>query len=102
MIVHADLDVSSVTLVDPGDFFGFHVAVAGGDVDDVRLGPLLPPHGQLDGDHAWIDTGAVVALAGDEADDAWHAGFDAMLDHARAQGFLSDDGRRIRAHLEPA
>ena len=102
MIVHADLDASSVTLVEPDDFFAFHVAVAGGDVDDDRLGPLLAPHGRVDGDHAWIDTGAVVALAGESAEGAWHAGFEAMLEYARNQGFLSEDGGSIRAHLEPA
>ncbi len=102
MIVRADLDASSVTLVDPDDFFRFEVAVAGGAVDDERLGPLLAPHGRMDGDHAWIDTGAIVALAGDAADDAWHAGFEAMVDYARSKGFLAEDGSAIRGHLEAA
>ena len=102
MIVHADLDASTVTLVEPQGFFAFHVAVAGGDVDDERLPALLAPHGRVDGDHAWITTESVVALAGDAADDAWHAGFDGMLGYARSQGFLSEDGSAIRGHLEPA
>ncbi len=102
MIVHADLDASSVRLVEPEDFFGFHVAVAGGEVDDERLAGLLAPHGRLDGEHAWISTESVVALAGDVADDTWQAGFEGMIDYARGKGFLSEDGSAIRAHVELA
>ena len=102
MIIRADLDHAAVTLLDPADFRGFHVAVAGGDVDDERLGEVLAPHGRLDGEHAWIGTDAVVALAGDAADDEWRAGFDAMVAYARDKGFLAEDGTAIRAHLEPA
>jgi hypothetical protein len=102
VIVHADLDAATVTLVEPEDFFAFHVAVAGGDVDDERLPGLLAPHGRIEGEHAWIATESVVALAGDAADDAWQAGFDGMVGYARKQGFLSDDGTAIRAHLEAA
>jgi hypothetical protein len=66
------------------------------------LAELLAPHGRVDGEHAWITTEAVMALAGDAADDAWQAGFDGMIDYARGHGFLSEDGTSIRAHLEPA
>jgi hypothetical protein len=100
VILHADLDAATVTLREPADFFGFHVAVAGGPVDDERLPGVLAPHGRIDGEHAWIDRDAVVALAGDEADDAWHAGFDAMVEYARSKGFLSEDSTSIRAHLD--
>jgi hypothetical protein len=102
VIVHVDLDAAAVSLLEPADFLGFHVAVAGGAVDDDRVGPLLAPHGRLDGEHAWIATDAVVALAGDAADDAWHAGFEAMVDYARSKGFLAEDGSAIRGHLEAA
>jgi hypothetical protein len=100
VIIHADLDTATVTLVDPGDFRGFHVAVAGGDTDDGRLAAVLAPHGRLDGDHAWISTDAVIALAGAAADDDWQAGFDGMVAYARDKGFLDADGTAIRAHLE--
>jgi hypothetical protein len=102
VIIRAELDRGAVTLVDPTDFGGFHVAVAGGGVDDPRLAPVLAPHGHLDADHAWIDTEAVVALAGPAADEAWTAGFAAMVAYARDKGFLSDDGQYLRAHLETA
>jgi hypothetical protein len=102
VIIRADLDAASVTLVDPADFRRFHVAVAGGDVGDERLGALLAPHGRLDGDHAWIGVDAVTALAGEGADDEWLRGFHGMVAYARDKGFLDDDGAAIRAHLEPA
>jgi hypothetical protein len=100
VIVHADLDTASVTLRDPADFRGFHVAVAGGPVDDSRLATVLDPHGRLEGDHAWIAVDAVIALAGPAADDEWRAGFEGMVAHARDQGFLDEAGTAIRAHLE--
>ena len=102
MIIHADLDAATVTLVDPADFRGFHVAVAGGSTDDDRLATVLAPHGRLDGEHAWITTDAVVALAGATADDEWQAGFDGMVAYARDKGFLDESGTAIRAHLEGA
>jgi hypothetical protein len=102
VIIRADLADGGVTLQDAGDFQGFHVEVSGGPVDDARLAEVLAPHGRLDGEHAWIGTDAVVALAGDDADDEWHRGFDAMVAYARDKGFLSEDGEAIRAHLESA
>lgn len=102
MIIHADLATGAVTLAEPTDFRGFSVAVAGGGVDDPRLGPVLAPHGRWDGEHAWIDVDAVVALAGAAADDEWRAGFDAMVTYARDKGFLDESGAAIRAHLEAA
>ncbi len=102
MIIHADLDAATVTLVEPANFRGFHVAVAGGPTDDERLAAVLAAHGRLDGEHAWISTDAVVALAGPAADEEWQAGFDGMVAYARDKGFLDESGTAIRAHLEPA
>ena len=102
MIIRADLEAGSVTLLDPADFRGFHVAVAGGEVTDERLGPVLAPYGRLDGVHAWINVEAVAALAGENADDDWRAGFDGMVAFARDNDFLDDSGSAIRAHLGAA
>jgi hypothetical protein len=102
VIIHADLDAATVTLQDPEDFRGFHVAVAGGTVADDRLSGVLAPHGSLDGDHAWIRAEAVTDLAGETADASWRDGFAGMVAYARDKGFLDDSGTAIRAHLEPA
>ena len=101
MIILADLDAGAVVLEEPMVFTAFHVAVVGGSLDDPRLAPLLEPYGRLDGGHAWVGLDAVVHLAGGAADEAWHEGFGAMVDHARSKSFPSDDGTSIRAHLEP-
>ena len=102
MILHADLEAGLVTLIDPSDFGGFHVEVAGGDVTDGRLETVLAPHGRLHDGHAWIALDAVATLAGEAADDQWRAGFDAMVAYARDNRFLNASGTTIRAHLEPA
>jgi hypothetical protein len=102
VILHADLEAGLLTLVDPSDFGGFHVEVAGGDVTDRRLETVLAPHGRLNGDHAWIALGAVAALAGEAADDQWRAGFERMVTYARDNGFLDPSGTALRAHLETA
>ncbi|MET1041262.1 MAG: hypothetical protein ABWZ90_09515 [Acidimicrobiales bacterium] len=99
MIIRADLEAGSVTLLDPADFRGFHVAVVGGDVTDERLELVLAPYGRLDGDHAWIKVDAVAALAGENANDHWRAGLDGMIAFARDNDFLDDSGSAIRAHL---
>ena len=75
---------------------------AGGPTDDERLAAVLAPHGRLDGEHAWITTDAVVALAGSSAEDDWRSGFAGMVAYARQKGFLDESGTAIRAHLEPA
>jgi hypothetical protein len=102
VILLADLDDAVLTLQEPSTFTAFHVAVAGGEVDDDRLAEVLAPHGRLDDGHAWIGVDAVVALAGDVVDDDWRAGFDAMVGYARDNGFLSPDGTELRAHVKHA
>jgi hypothetical protein len=100
VILHADVEAGLVTLIDPSDFGGFHVEVAGGDVIDGRLETVLAPHGRLQDGDAWIAVDAVAALAGEAADDQWRAGFDGMVAYARDNGFLDASGTAIRAHLE--
>ncbi len=55
--------------------------------------------GEVAGDHAWLDIVWLRTAAG-ERDQDWHDGFTAMLDYANAHGWLSDDGRRVRAHVD--
>jgi hypothetical protein len=53
--------------------------------------------GTVDGDHAWLDAGALRA-AGDGSQ-AWVTAFDAMLAYAAGKGWTSEDGARVRAHI---
>jgi hypothetical protein len=91
-------DPDAVTLDQPDDFTSFAVLAPVGTADDLdgRLGPL----GHYDGEHVWVDRGALAGLAGTRATDPeWSDGLTAMVDYARRRGFLSDDGTAIRAHV---
>jgi hypothetical protein len=53
--------------------------------------------GTVDGDHAWLDAGALRAAGDGSA--GWTAGFDGMLAYAASKGWASADGTRVRAHI---
>ena len=53
--------------------------------------------GTVDGDHAWLDAGALRAAGDGSA--AWATGFDGMLTYAASKGWSSEDGARVRAHI---
>jgi hypothetical protein len=97
-----DLSESRVHLRDPDDFRRFSVAVEGagdrGDlarvVDQSGLGRLTE-----DGQHVVVDPGALRALAGEAATDAWDEGFAGMQAYAAGKGWVEDDG--VVAHIEP-
>jgi hypothetical protein len=92
-------ETATVALEDPDDFTAFSVS-APADAEAAlsdRLGAL----GDYDGHHAWVDREALADLAGERAaDPAWREGLSAMVDYARAEGFLSEDESAIRAHVE--
>jgi hypothetical protein len=81
-------------LADADNFRAFSVVVAG----DPDVAEALAGLGTVDGEHAWLDPGAVKALAG-EVGERWHADFDAMIAYATSKGW-TDDGGRVRAHIE--
>lgn len=63
------------------------------------LGPL----GRLDGNHAWLHIEMLrdAAAEGVHADAAeWRASFDQMIAYATGKGWVSDDGRDVRAHVD--
>jgi hypothetical protein len=55
--------------------------------------------GEVADDHAWLDIAWLRAAAGDR-DAGWHDAFAAMLEYAEVHGWLSADGRRVRAHVD--
>ena len=95
MYIQVDQD-GPVTLADADNFRAFSVVSNG--VRE-KLGEALSGLGTVDGDHAWLDAGAVKNLAGDGVGEQWHADFDAMVEFARSKGWTDDDGR-VRAHVE--
>jgi hypothetical protein len=66
--------------------------------DDIAAGALREAGlGDVDGDHAWLETAALRAAGDGSAE--WTAGFDAMLAYAASKGWSSEDGSRVRAHI---
>jgi hypothetical protein len=103
--VVVDVDVSgeppAVALEDPEDCRAFSVRVQG---DRAALGPALESAGvgRLDGDEALIEVEAVRTLAAGQVGDSWEGDFAAMLQYAEGKGWIADEGRSIRAHVEDA
>ncbi|GAB2734236.1 hypothetical protein [Amycolatopsis magusensis] len=94
---------SGPDLADPDDCTRFHVEVSA-DLAGDRLRGLLAEHdlGKLDedGDHLFVATGALRALAGDRVGDDWATRFDGMLSYAASKGWLDQSGTHVRAHIE--
>jgi hypothetical protein len=48
---------------------------------------------------AWVSVDHLIALRGPEATAAWRQALTAMISKAAAHGWVSPDGRQIRAHV---
>jgi len=87
---------------DPGNLRQLHAEFRGVG-DDVAAAAIAAAGlaaaglGTVDGDHAWLDAGALRA-AGDGSQ-KWDTGFDGMLAYAAGKGWTSEDGARVRAHI---
>jgi hypothetical protein len=101
--VVVDVDVrggtGAVTLEDPEDCTAFSVRVRG---DRTGLGAALESAGmgRMDGDEALIEVDAVRRLAAGRVGEGWDGDFAAMLRYAGTKGWIADDSRSIRAHVE--
>jgi hypothetical protein len=82
---------------DPGDLKQLHAEFRGIGDDAAAAALAAAELGTVDGDHAWLDAGALRA-AGDGSQ-KWATGFDAMLAYAAGKGWTSEDGARVRAHI---
>ena len=98
-----DVDVSTqpaaVSLEGPEDCTAFSVRVRG---DRSRLRSALEGAGVgcMDGDEALVTVDAVRRLAAGWVGPDWEGDFAAMLDYAERKGWIADEGRSIRAHVE--
>jgi hypothetical protein len=101
--VVVDVDVAGgpgvVTLEDPEDCTAFSVRVRG---DRAGLAAALEAAavGRMDGDEALIEVDAVRRMAAGRVGDSWEGHLAAMLDYAATKGWVADEGRAIRAHVE--
>lgn len=82
------------------------VVLALGQVTDEEAAEVLQRSGLgrlQDGGAAWLDAAALRAAAEPRATAAgWTGDWDAMVERARGEGRLSDDGAAIRVTVEPA
>ena len=101
MVVDVDLQAEppAVALDDPDDCTAFSVRVRG---DRAVLGDALAAAGagRVDGDEALIEVAVVRRLAEGRVGPGWEGDFAAMLDYAATKGWIADEGRSIRAHVE--
>jgi hypothetical protein len=95
------VDSESIRLLEPDVMTDFCVeedAKSGGVDLDLVLRKFGA--GRYSGDHAWISVSWIRAEASVEAAPDWFLNFERMLEYARAHGWLSDDGKQIRGHVE--
>lgn len=99
MIVLID-EKKTVQLVEPLDFKRFHLEIRGDRATLPALRQAFAAYGTIDDDgHAWIDAEALRSWPGPAQDPAYRAGIDGMLGYAAKKGWMSDDGKRVRAHI---
>ncbi|WP_011583073.1 MULTISPECIES: hypothetical protein [Chelativorans] len=94
------VSAGKVALFEPDDFRKFKVTLDSSSEDaaaNVLKGPLLRLEGT---DTAWVDIESLVALSGKASEDIWVASLQRMIEGARAHGWISADGKEIRAHIE--
>jgi hypothetical protein len=103
MYVQVDLRSPSAVAVlqEAGDFRSLKVVVLSDDASPGCLAEALADLGAVGSDgHALLRVDALRRIGGERAaDPQWRAGFDAMVDYARAKGWL-EAGPSLRAHLE--
>jgi hypothetical protein len=86
---------------DRDDFRAFKLVVEGGRdrLDAVRKATAgkaeLP-----DAETAWISQDALRRWPGVEQDAGWQQNFSAMIEKARAHGWIDDGRKAIKAHIE--
>jgi len=93
----------SVELVEPDDVTSFH-AVRAAELEQGELAEIVRKEdlGEVlsDGDHLMVPLETVRRMAAGRVAPGWEPKFDQMIAYAAGKGWLSDDGTRVRAHLE--
>ena len=82
---------------DPGNLKQLHAEFRGVSDDQATAALTAAGLGSVDGEHAWLDAGALRAAGDGSA--TWASGFDGMLAYAASKGWASEDGARVRAHI---
>ncbi len=97
--IHAD---GGVSIHEADDCGRLHLTVSG--VEHARADAALRAAGvgEMHGtEHAYLDLEALHALArAASTADGWAEKWQAMVDYARAKGWIGADGRSVRVHVE--
>jgi hypothetical protein len=90
-----------VTLEDRDNFRAFKLVVEGRreEIDAVR-GALAGTADLVDADTAWISQDALRGRSEVAQDAAWQQAFGAMIEKARPHGWIHDERKAIKAHVE--
>ncbi len=97
------MTMDGAQVLDAGDLKALSVTLEDGiEVHHATAkSPLATPSD--DGAAVWLDVAELKSAAEASFDSGvpadWSAGFDAMIEYARTKGWLSDDGRAVRAHV---
>lgn len=91
-----------VELTEAAEFTAFDIHAADPSTEGVLAALDTQGHRAPEPDHVFVSIEAVRRLAGVVADDAWEAGFGAMLAYADSKGWLDEDQCAIKAHIESA
>jgi hypothetical protein len=98
MFISIDRD-GKLALREPDDFKRLHVEASSNEVAREEIERALGSIATRDRDDFWIEIAALKQL-GRAGDAAWEVSFDAMIASVRKFGWISPDGRRVRAHLK--
>ncbi len=100
MVVHVSPDGTPyLTDVVSLDALKIVVHAAPDSFDRIR-GTLAPAIDLADARSAWIDCSLIVRLSARRHDAGWMASWNAAIGWARARGWTTEDGARVRAHVE--
>jgi hypothetical protein len=86
---------------DRQNFRAFKLVVEGdrGRLETIRS--ALAGKAELpDAETAWIDQDALRRWSGVERDEVWQQNFSAMIEKARPHGWIDDQRKAIKAHIE--
>ena len=87
----------NVALHEPHDFKRLHIMPSDGMTRSV-IDAAMAPIATAAGDDFWLSVEALKAL-GPSGDAEWARNFDAMIASVKKFGWLSEDGARVRCHL---
>lgn len=96
------ISADAVELLDPQDVTAFSVRCPA-DLDDAALAASAERAGLgevLGSGHVMVPVATIRRMAGDRVGPGWDDDLAGMLAYATRKGWTSEDGSRVRAHIE--